>query len=34
MSGDPRAAFAAAFPLPDLIVNAIARQLEAVLGGI
>ena len=34
MSGDPRAAFGAAFPLPDLIVNAIARQLDVVLGGI
>jgi hypothetical protein len=31
---DPRAQFAAAFPLPELIVSAIGRQLEVVLGGI
>jgi hypothetical protein len=29
-----RAAFAAAFPLPELIINALTRQLEVVLGGI
>ena len=29
-----RAAFAAAFPLPELILNAATRQLEVVLGGI
>ncbi len=33
-SGDPRGAFAAAFPLPELIVSAATRQLEVVLGGI
>ena len=33
-TGDPRAAFAAAFPLPELIVSAATRQLEVVLGGI
>ena len=33
-SSDPRAAFAAAFPLPELIINAATRQLEVVLGGI
>jgi hypothetical protein len=33
-TGDPRAAFAAAFPLPELIIRAATRQLEVVLGGI
>ena len=33
-SGDPRAAFAAAFPLPELILGAATRQLDVVLGGI
>ncbi len=33
-TADPRAAFAAAFPLPELIISALARQLEVVLGGI
>lgn len=33
-SGDPRPAFAATFPLPELILSAITRQLEVVLGGI
>jgi hypothetical protein len=33
-AGNPRAAFVAAFPLPELIVNAVTRQLEVVLGGI
>jgi hypothetical protein len=32
--GDLRAAFVAAFPLPELIVGAVTRQLEVVLGGI
>ncbi len=32
--GDPRAAFTAAFPLPELIMRAATRQLEVVLGGI
>jgi hypothetical protein len=31
---DPRAAFAAAFAVPDAVVTAIARQLDVVLGGI
>lgn len=31
---NPRAAFAAAFPLPELIIGAMTRQLEVVLGGI
>jgi hypothetical protein len=31
---DPRPAFIAAFPLPDLIISAATRQLEVVLGGI
>ena len=31
---DPRAAFATAFPIPELILGAITRQLEVVLGGI
>jgi hypothetical protein len=33
-TADPRGAFAAAFPLPQIIVGAITRQLEVVLGGI
>jgi hypothetical protein len=33
-AADPRAALAAAFPLPDNIVQAITRQLDIVLGGI
>ena len=33
-AGDPSAAFAAAFPVPDTIRDAIARQLDVVLGGI
>ncbi len=33
-TADPRAAFTAAFPLPELIINAVTRQLEVVLGGI
>jgi hypothetical protein len=33
-SGDATAAFAAAFPLPDPIRDAIQRQIEIVLGGI
>lgn len=33
-SGDPTAAFAAAFPLPSGILDAISRQLDTVLGGI
>jgi hypothetical protein len=33
-SGDPFARLAAAFPLPDLVAQAIERQLEVVLGGI
>lgn len=32
--GDPSSAFAAAFPIPDVIRDAITRQLEVVLGGI
>jgi hypothetical protein len=32
--GNPRAAFVAAFPLPELILSATTRQLEVVLGGI
>ena len=31
---DPRAALAAAFPMPDQIVQGITRQLDIVLGGI
>jgi hypothetical protein len=31
---DPRSAFIAAFPLPELIISAVTRQLEVVLGGI
>jgi hypothetical protein len=33
-AADPRPAFTAAFPLPELIVNAATRQLQVVLGGI
>jgi hypothetical protein len=33
-TGDPMAALAAAFPLPDAIRDAIQRQIEVVLGGI
>jgi hypothetical protein len=33
-AADPRAAFVAAFPLPELILSAATRQLEVVLGGI
>jgi hypothetical protein len=33
-SGNVTAAFTAAFPLPDTIRDAIARQIDAVLGGI
>ena len=33
-AGDPTAAFVAAFPLPDAIIQAITRQLDIVLGGI
>ena len=32
--GEPRAAFIAAFAVPDAINDAIARQLEVILGGI
>ncbi|MDQ3951327.1 MAG: hypothetical protein M3282_13420 [Gemmatimonadota bacterium] len=33
-TADPRTAFVAAFPLPELIISAATRQLEVVLGGI
>jgi hypothetical protein len=33
-TGDPSAALASAFPLPELIINAIIRQLDIVLAGI
>lgn len=33
-AGDPAAAFAAAFPLPQVILDAMGRQLDVVLGGI
>lgn len=33
-SGDPSSAFERAFPIPDVIRNAIVRQLDLVLGGI
>jgi hypothetical protein len=33
-TGDPSAAFASAFPLPELIISAITRQLDIVLAGI
>lgn len=33
-AGDPSAAFATAFPIPDAIRDAIEKQLEIVLGGI
>jgi len=31
---DPKAAFTATFALPDAINDAIARQLDVILGGI
>jgi hypothetical protein len=31
---EPRAAFTSAFAVPDAINDAIARQLEVILGGI
>ena len=31
---DPRAAFATAFAVPDAVSDAIARQIEVILGGI
>jgi hypothetical protein len=34
VTGDPMAALAAAFPLPDAIRDAIQRQIDVVLGGI
>jgi hypothetical protein len=34
LTGDLNARFAAVFPLPDIIAQAIERQLEVVLGGI
>ena len=33
-SADPTAAFTAAFPLPQVILDAMARQIDVVLGGI
>lgn len=33
-TGDPRAAFAAAFPLPTAIVTSIGKAIDSVLGGI
>ena len=33
-AGDPRAAFEAAFPLPQAIVASLAKSIEGVLGGI
>ena len=33
-TGDPTSAFQLAFPIPDIIRDAIARQLDLVLGGI
>jgi hypothetical protein len=33
-SGDPTAAFAAAFPLPQAILTSLSRQIDVVLGGI
>ena len=33
-TGEPRAAFLSAFPLPELIIGALTRQLDIVLGGI
>ena len=33
-SGDPTAAFTAAFPLPQVILDAMSRQIDVVLGGI
>ena len=33
-TGDARAAFAAAFPLPEAMITAMREQIETVLGGI
>jgi len=33
-AGDPTAAFAAAFALPDAVVKAVDKQIDIVLGGI
>jgi len=33
-TGDPKAALATTFPLPDRLRDAITRQLDVVLGGI
>jgi hypothetical protein len=33
-AGDASAAFAAAFPIPDAILNAVTKQIDVVLGGI
>jgi hypothetical protein len=33
-AGDPSAAFAAAFPLPQAILDAVGKQIDVVLGGI
>jgi len=33
-AGDPTAAFAAAFPIPQAILNAVTKQIDVVLGGI
>jgi hypothetical protein len=33
-AGDPSAAFTSAFPLPTLILDAISKQIDVVLGGI
>jgi hypothetical protein len=33
-SGDPAAAFIAAFPLPKVILDAVSKQIDVVLGGI
>ena len=33
-SGDPAAAFTAAFPLPAVILDAVGKQIDVVLGGI
>jgi hypothetical protein len=33
-TGDPTAAFAAAFPLPQPILNGMTRQIDVILGGI
>lgn len=34
IAGDPAAAFASTFPLPQTVVDAIGRQIDIVLGGI